>query len=72
VQVEVGAARRTAAALDAAARAQRQQDAEREIRQDPFVQSLIRDFGASIVPDSIRPIAPDAGQGAAGNASASH
>ncbi|CAG4887982.1 DNA polymerase III subunit gamma/tau [Paraburkholderia gardini] len=65
VQVEVGAARRTAAALDAAARAQRQQDAEREIRQDPFVQSLIRDFGASIVPDSIRPIMPDAGQGAA-------
>ena len=72
VQVEVGAARRTAAALDAALRAQRQQDAEREIRQDPFVQSLIRDFGASIVPDSIRPIAPDAGQGAAGSASASH
>jgi DNA polymerase-3 subunit gamma/tau len=72
VQVEVGPARRTAAALDAAARAQRQQDAEREIRQDPFVQSLIRDFGASIVPDSIRPIAPDAGQGAAGSASAPH
>ncbi|CAG4891900.1 DNA polymerase III subunit gamma/tau [Paraburkholderia saeva] len=72
VLVEVGAARRTAAALDAAARAQRQQDAEREIRQDPFVQSLIRDFGASIVPDSIRPIAPEAGQGTAGGASASH
>jgi DNA polymerase-3 subunit gamma/tau len=72
VQVEVGPARRTAAALVAAARAQRQQDAEREIRQDPFVQSLIRDFGASIVPDSIRPIAPDAGQGAAGSASAPH
>ncbi|MBV8628743.1 MAG: DNA polymerase III subunit gamma/tau, partial [Paraburkholderia sp.] len=65
VQVEVGPARRTAAALDAIARAQRQQDAEREIRQDPFVQSLIRDFGASIVADSIRPIAPDGGLGAA-------
>ncbi|HXZ08483.1 MAG TPA: DNA polymerase III subunit gamma/tau C-terminal domain-containing protein, partial [Paraburkholderia sp.] len=65
VQVEVGPARRTAAALDAIARAQRQQDAEREIRQDPFVQSLIRDFGASIVADSIRPIAADGGQGAA-------
>jgi DNA polymerase-3 subunit gamma/tau len=72
VQVEVGAARRTAAAVDAAFRAQRQQDAEREIRQDPFVQSLLRDFGASIVPDSIRPIAPDAAQGTAGGASASH
>jgi DNA polymerase-3 subunit gamma/tau len=72
VQVEVGPARRTAAALDAIARAQRQQDAEREIRQDPFVQSLIRDFGASIVPDSIRPIAPEGGQGAAGGAAAAH
>ena len=60
VLVEVGAARRTAAAHDAAMRAQRQQEAEREIGADPFVQSLIREFGASIVPDSIRPITPDA------------
>ncbi|TKC90217.1 DNA polymerase III subunit gamma/tau [Trinickia terrae] len=64
VQVEVGPARRTAAALDAAARAERQREAEREIGADPFVQSLIRDFGASIVPGSIRPILPDAGAGA--------
>jgi DNA polymerase-3 subunit gamma/tau len=64
VLVEVGPARRTAAAHDAATRAQRQQEAEREIGADPFVQSLIREFGASIVPGSIRPItpiAPDAG-----------
>jgi len=61
VRVEVGPARRTAAAIEAAARAQRQRDAEREIGADPFVRSLIRDFGASIVPGSIRPIAPDAG-----------
>lgn len=61
VLVEVGAARRTAAAHDAATRAQRQQEAEREIGADPFVQSLIREFGASIVPGSIRPITPDAG-----------
>jgi DNA polymerase-3 subunit gamma/tau len=59
VQVEVGPARRTAAAHDAAQRAQRQQEAEREISADPFVQSLIREFGASIVPGSIRPITPD-------------
>jgi DNA polymerase III subunit gamma/tau len=58
--VEVGPARRTAAAHDAAMRAQRQQEAEREIGADPFVQSLIREFGASIVPGSIRPITPDA------------
>jgi DNA polymerase-3 subunit gamma/tau len=61
VLVEVGPARRTAAAFDAAARAQRQKEAEREIGADPFVQSLIREFGASIVPGSIRPIAQDAG-----------
>jgi DNA polymerase-3 subunit gamma/tau len=60
VQVVVGPARRTAAAFDAATRAQRQKEAEREIGTDPFVQSLIREFGASIVPGSIRPIAQDA------------
>jgi DNA polymerase-3 subunit gamma/tau len=60
VVVEVGPARRTAAALDAAARAERQRDAEREIGADPFVQQLIRDFGASIVPGSVKPLSPDA------------
>jgi DNA polymerase-3 subunit gamma/tau len=60
VLVEVGPARRTAAAHDAAMRAQRQQEAEREIGADPFVQSLIREFGASIVPGSIRPLTQDA------------
>jgi DNA polymerase III subunit gamma/tau len=61
VIVSVGPARRTAAALDAAVRAERQQQAEQEIKQDPFVQSLIREFGGSIVQDSIKPLAPDAG-----------
>ncbi|WP_144143368.1 DNA polymerase III subunit gamma/tau [Paraburkholderia sp. BCC1884] len=65
VLVDVGPARRTAAAHDTAQRAQRQQEAEREIGADPFVQSLIREFGASIVPGSIRPISPDAGPGGA-------
>ncbi|WP_028204937.1 DNA polymerase III subunit gamma/tau [Paraburkholderia nodosa] len=69
VSVEVGPARRTAAALDAAVRAQRQREAEREIGADPFVQQLIRDFGASIVPGSIRPVAPEA---ASGGAQAAH
>ncbi|CAD6537194.1 hypothetical protein LMG27952_03236 [Paraburkholderia hiiakae] len=63
VSVEVGPARRTAAAIDAAERAQRQREAEREIGADPFVQQLIRDFGASIVPGSIRPVAPEAASG---------
>ncbi|WP_250499546.1 DNA polymerase III subunit gamma/tau [Caballeronia sp. GAWG1-5s-s] len=61
VNVSVGPARRTAAALDAAERAKKQQEAEQEIQRDPFVQSLIRDFGASIVQGSIRPLAASGG-----------
>ncbi|KVH28912.1 DNA polymerase III subunit gamma/tau [Burkholderia cepacia] len=57
VAVEVGPARRTAAALDAAARAARQREAEQEIHGDPFVQQLVRDFGARIVEGSVRPLA---------------
>ena len=64
VRVTVGPARRTAALLEAAARAERQREAEREIGADPFVQALIREFGASIVPGSVRPVAPDAEAGA--------
>jgi DNA polymerase-3 subunit gamma/tau len=71
VVVEVGPARRTAAAFDAAERAQRQKEAEREIGTDPFVQSLIREFGASIVPGSVRPLAASAPD-AAGAAGAAH
>ena len=64
VRVSVGPARRTAAVLEAAARAERQREAEREIGADPFVQSLIREFGATIVPGSVKPISPDAEAGA--------
>ena len=57
-----GAVHYTAAAIEDARRARQQLDAERSIERDPFVQSLIRDFGASIVPGSIRPVqtAPNA------------
>jgi len=64
VRVVVGPARRTAAVLDAAARAERQREAERAIGSDPFVQSLIREFGASIVPGSVKPVLPDSEAGA--------
>jgi DNA polymerase-3 subunit gamma/tau len=67
LKVEIGAARRTAAALEAAARRLRQQEAEREIRQAPFVQSLIRDFDATIVPDSIRPLSNGAAASSTSN-----
>ncbi len=68
VQVEVGPVKRTAAVLDSIERGKRQQEAEREIGADPFVQSLIREFGASIVPGSVRPLMP----GAEGGQSAAH
>ncbi|MBN3503583.1 DNA polymerase III subunit gamma/tau [Burkholderia cenocepacia] len=64
VTVEVGPARRTAAALDAAARAARQREAEQEIHGDPFVQQLVREFGARIVEGSVRPLADSAPDGA--------
>jgi DNA polymerase III subunit gamma/tau len=39
-----------------AAAAQRQLEAEKIIFEDPFVQSMMRDFGAKIVPGSIKPL----------------
>lgn len=55
VQCEVGAVTHTAAAVDAAARAERQREAEATIDGDPFVQGLLREFGGQIVPGSIQP-----------------
>jgi DNA polymerase-3 subunit gamma/tau len=58
--VEVGRVTDNPARRNAAVSAQRQQAAERLIREDPFVQAMMRDFGAQIVPGSIRPLEPDA------------
>ncbi|WP_328515933.1 DNA polymerase III subunit gamma/tau C-terminal domain-containing protein, partial [Ralstonia solanacearum] len=55
VACDIGAARATAAAVDAEQRAQRQRDAEDAIAADPFVQALVRDFAATVVPGSIQP-----------------
>ena len=55
LQCEVGAVTHTAAAVDAAARAERQREAEAEIDRDPFVQGLLREFGGQIVPGSVQP-----------------
>ena len=38
-----------------AAQAARQAEAERAIDEDPLVQSLVRDFGARVVPQSVKP-----------------
>ncbi len=56
--VEVGPVSDSPARRLAAAAAQRQEDAERSVRQDPFVQSLVRDFGGRIVPGTLRPVMP--------------
>lgn len=48
----------TPAARTRAANDQRQADAERAIDEDPFVQSMKRDFDATVVPKSIRPHTP--------------
>jgi DNA polymerase-3 subunit gamma/tau len=46
----------TPAARAASARESAQGAAEQAIADDPLVQSLIRDFGARVVPQSIKPI----------------
>ncbi|HQS32106.1 DNA polymerase III subunit gamma/tau [Polaromonas sp.] len=58
VNVEIGAVADSPARRNAAALAERQRAAEEKIHNDPFVQDMIRDWGAKIVPGSIKPIAP--------------
>jgi DNA polymerase-3 subunit gamma/tau len=53
---EIGAGEGASAhALDLVAQQARQDAAEIAIGQDPFVLALIQDFGAKVVPGSIRP-----------------
>ena len=56
IRADIGAARHTANAKLLAERAARQQEAEQTMQSDPFVQTLMREFGATIVPGSIRPV----------------
>ena len=54
--VEIGRVTDSPGRRQAAASAERQQAAEKIILEDPFVQAMMRDFGAKIVPGSIKPI----------------
>lgn len=54
--VEIGRVSDSPARRNAAAAAERQLAAERTIFEDPFVQTMMRDFGAKIVPGSIKPL----------------
>lgn len=53
---EVGGTGNTPAALISQEKAKIQSAAESAIREDDFVQALVRDFGAQIIPSSIKPI----------------
>ncbi len=57
LSVEVGMVTDSPARRNAAAAAERQRAAEELILGDPFVQDMMRDFGAKIVPGSIKPVA---------------
>ncbi|MBK0393577.1 DNA polymerase III subunit gamma/tau [Ramlibacter algicola] len=54
--IEIGPVADSPARRNAAAAAERQLAAEDAIRNDPFVQQMVRDFGAKIVPGSIKPV----------------
>jgi DNA polymerase-3 subunit gamma/tau len=56
LDTEIGATTITAHAADVAEEAQRQRQAEQTLHEDPFVQTLMREFGATIVPGSVRPL----------------
>ena len=57
--VEIGTVSDSPARRNAHAAAARQKAAEEIILADPFVQQMMRDFGAKIVPGSIKPVMPD-------------
>ena len=58
VTVEIGAVTDTPARRNSAALAERQRAAEALIQNDPFVQDMIRHWGAKIVPGSIKSVVP--------------
>jgi DNA polymerase-3 subunit gamma/tau len=62
LQMELGPVTDCEAMRRAAAQAERQQRAEKIIEDDPFVQEMMTNWGARIVPGSIKPWSPNTGQ----------
>jgi DNA polymerase-3 subunit gamma/tau len=58
--VEVGPVGDSPARRNAAAAQERQRQAEETIQNDPFVQDMMREWGARIVPGSVKPVLPAA------------
>jgi len=56
--VELGPVLDTPARRNAAAQIERQRQAEETIENDPLVQDMVRQWGARVVPGSIKPLAP--------------
>ncbi len=56
LDTQIGATTLTAHAADVADHAERLRIAEQTLQDDPFVQTLMREFGATIVPGSVRPV----------------
>ena len=56
VTTEIGAVEQTANAAAVADREARLRQAEENLQRDPFVQAMMREFNATIVPGSIKPI----------------
>lgn len=56
ISVELGVVIDSPARRNAAAAAERQRRAEEIVNNDPYVQTLMRDYGAKIVPGSIKPV----------------
>jgi DNA polymerase-3 subunit gamma/tau len=57
LQVDIGDPQDTPARRDAAERSRRQAQADEAIREDPFVQELLQQFGtARVVPGSVKPL----------------
>jgi len=56
IETEIGRVADTANAVAESERAQRQQEAEQSMNNDPFVLSMMREFNATIVPGSIHPL----------------
>ncbi len=57
--VEIGRVSDSPAKRNAAIAEEKQLAAEKLIHEDPFVQAMMRDFGAKIVPGSIKPLEPN-------------
>jgi len=56
LDTEIGATSLTAHAADVADQAEQLRVAEQTLQDDPFVQTLMREFGATIVPGSVRAV----------------